>query len=392
MCIMLQNIFKIFVLVHAFIINQSFLLTRTRRVQLGVPCLLLFTLISTLTFAQTPTPPIKIGAAFALTGDAKDWGTGELNGAKLAVEDFNAGGGLNGAKVELIVEDTKSTNAQTLNAINKLVNIKGLKLIVGPTWLDSYASPLAFTKQKKVLLVTPSAAVEVFKGNKDFHELVFTTWYSTTKEIDYLLTSFKEQGIKSYCSIFDQDPFFQMMMEHNSAKAQELRLTNISQDSPQIATTDFKADILKMTKNNCDAFLIGVAGDAANLSFFKQFRELNPDFQKPLYGFHDLEAFNNNENFKGVLSNVNYVRPKSVNPAFRERYKNKFNQEPGVSSSNAYDATSVILQSLKADKQTPEEIGEYLRTGEFETITFGRSKFTEKRNFASGDFEIVKIK
>ena len=185
---MLQNIFKIVVLVNTFIIKRSFLLIRTCRVKLGVPYLFLLTLIPTLTFAQTTTSPIKtspikIGAAFALTGDAKDWGTGELNGAKLALEDFNVSGGVNGAKAELVVEDTKSTNAQTLNAINKLVNIKGLKLIVGPTWLDSYASPLAFTKQKKVLLVTPSAAAEVFKNNKDFHEVVFTTWYNTTKEI-----------------------------------------------------------------------------------------------------------------------------------------------------------------------------------------------------------------
>jgi branched-chain amino acid transport system substrate-binding protein len=52
----------------------------------------------------TPTE-IVLGTHQDLSGPIKSWGVPVTNGMKLAVEEINAAGGINGRKLRLIVED-----------------------------------------------------------------------------------------------------------------------------------------------------------------------------------------------------------------------------------------------------------------------------------------------
>ena len=67
---------------------------------------------------------VKIGAALGLTGDASTWAEMSLKGAQMAVDELNTKGGINGNKIELVVEFTcKSEIAlfETLPIINLLL-------------------------------------------------------------------------------------------------------------------------------------------------------------------------------------------------------------------------------------------------------------------------------
>ena len=48
---------------------------------------------------------IKIGVSGPLTGGAAQYGNAVVNAAKLAVEEINAAGGVNGTKLELVTAD-----------------------------------------------------------------------------------------------------------------------------------------------------------------------------------------------------------------------------------------------------------------------------------------------
>lgn len=80
--------------------------------------------------------PIKIGAVLPLTG----WGAADggyvLNGAKIAVDQINAKGGIDGRKLELISEDGKNDPAESLNAAQKLINRDDVSVMFG-AWLSS---------------------------------------------------------------------------------------------------------------------------------------------------------------------------------------------------------------------------------------------------------------
>lgn len=73
---------------------------------------------------------IKIGTICSVTGDNKPWGEDSYEGSKLAVEEFNAAGGLNGKMVELVLGDSASKQDQAKTATDKLLS-DGVIALVG---------------------------------------------------------------------------------------------------------------------------------------------------------------------------------------------------------------------------------------------------------------------
>ncbi len=55
---------------------------------------------------------IKIGLVASVSGDNKPWGDDSWEGAKMAVDEANAAGGVNGKKIELLMEDSASKQEQ----------------------------------------------------------------------------------------------------------------------------------------------------------------------------------------------------------------------------------------------------------------------------------------
>jgi len=71
-----------------------------QRTRVLIGALVAFGYLSTPSLAQ-----IKIGVAEALTGNAAQYGVPIRKGFELALNEINGRGGINGQKIELIVED-----------------------------------------------------------------------------------------------------------------------------------------------------------------------------------------------------------------------------------------------------------------------------------------------
>ncbi|MBL8060838.1 MAG: ABC transporter substrate-binding protein [Chthonomonas sp.] len=91
------------------------------------------------TSAKRPNPPkdgpafgetIKIGLVASLNGELKPWGDDSKLGAELAADEINKAGGINGKKIELLVEDSNSKPEQGKTATDRLIS-KGVVGIVG---------------------------------------------------------------------------------------------------------------------------------------------------------------------------------------------------------------------------------------------------------------------
>src|SRR5512138_2121042 len=75
--------------------------------------------------------PIKMGAVVRLSIGAEH-GIPSRRGVEMAVDEVNKAGGINGRKVELIVEDEKDSPAASVNAVQKLINVDKVIAMVGP--------------------------------------------------------------------------------------------------------------------------------------------------------------------------------------------------------------------------------------------------------------------
>ena len=79
----------------------------------------------------TPTE-IVLGTHQDLSGPIKSWGVPVTNGMKMAVEEINAAGGINGRKLKLIVEDVGYDPKRAVLATQKLVEKDKIFAMLAP--------------------------------------------------------------------------------------------------------------------------------------------------------------------------------------------------------------------------------------------------------------------
>lgn len=103
-----------------------------------------------------PSPPLTIGALFSLTGVGSSYGPEQLRGARLAVEQINASGGVGGVSLRLVAIDDRSDPSYGPTAMRRLIERHGVLAVLGPTLsaVAVRADPLANRLSTPVLGVS----------------------------------------------------------------------------------------------------------------------------------------------------------------------------------------------------------------------------------------------
>ena len=102
---------------------------------------------------------LKIGFIGPLTGAAAVYGTSAMQGGQIAVDEINAAGGVNGAKIDYKFEDDVADGETAVNAYNKLMD-DGMKVFVGSTTSGSCVAAGQKAFEDRVFTLTPSASLE----------------------------------------------------------------------------------------------------------------------------------------------------------------------------------------------------------------------------------------
>ena len=92
----------------------------------------LASLMAMLTCFGRGAEPLKIGMVVTLTGAAAEPGRYEAQCAKLAAEEVNKAGGVLDRPIELVIEDSQSTNPGAVLAFSKLTGDKDIPAFIGP--------------------------------------------------------------------------------------------------------------------------------------------------------------------------------------------------------------------------------------------------------------------
>ncbi|HEX3947456.1 MAG TPA: ABC transporter substrate-binding protein [Acidimicrobiales bacterium] len=99
---------------------------------------------------------IQLGAIFSTTGIGISYGPEQIKGARLAVAQINAAGGVKGAKVRLTVLNDDSDPATSATRMRTLATDDKVLAVLGPTFSNSAASadPIADQLRTPVLAVS----------------------------------------------------------------------------------------------------------------------------------------------------------------------------------------------------------------------------------------------
>lgn len=333
---------------------------------------------------QKKQDTIKIGGAFALTGFASVWGEDDRNGVLMAIEEVNKNGGVNGKQVELIVEDTKSSNQDSLSAALKLVEVDNVDVIVGPTWSDTFLSAIPLSEEKNIVMMEPSGSITALQSTK-IYKNIFSTWYRSDSELKEFPKYLKKENITSIVIIISQDVFWEDSIKNLKIGIQNQNISIIKEFKVNPEEKDLRSVITQAKNLKPQAIFFGFDSEKNLLAFIKQRKEIYPD--SILFTTESISEFINNNEIKSLLEGIKFVSPETMNQKFNKRYYERFNKQPVFSASNSYDATKILIEAIKNTNSTStDKIREYLKNNEFDTVTFGKTRFDTINGVIGGKF------
>ena len=286
--------------------------------------------ILTLLAACTSLPPqetIKIGWIGGLTGSGASYGNVELNAAKMALDDLNAAGGINGKHVELLVEDGKCDGSAATTAATKLIEVDQVKYIIGGHCSTESLSIVPITERNKIFMLAGATATAKFAGSGKY---AFRTTSSVVGLSDKLANIAVKNQNMSVATLHELKDWPQSSTDTFVKSFTERGGKILGQETFAPGTTDFKTQLLKINDLHPDALVISVQAPDTAALILKQMNELGLLNKIQIYGdllFITKAAYDSSggllpETAIGTTHVVDQTNP--ATKAFLDRYHQKF--------------------------------------------------------------------
>lgn len=225
------------------------------------------------TTALAEKPPIKIGFIHTMSGPISMYGITSAAGAKIAVDEINAAGGVLGRKLELIVRDDKVSPEAGLREAKDLVLKEKVDFLAG-TISSGVAMAISGYAQraKKLYLINIAQSTRVTE--EKFHPYVFRFTTNSTPYFGYgpaiaLANTYKSKKI--IVLGYDYETGKNALKEFKDKYLQLVPDAKIIDELwAPLGTTDFTAHIAKMANSGADAFYLAAIYGGGELAFTKQ--------------------------------------------------------------------------------------------------------------------------
>src|SRR3989338_8081981 len=139
-------------------------------------------------------PAIKIGVLHSLTGTMAASESPLVDAVRLAVEEANQSGGVNGRPIEMVVEDCRSDAAYCAQQAEKLITQEGVQALFG-CWTSACRKAVKTVVEKhRHLLFYPLQ----YEGLEQSHDIVYTGAAPNQQIIPMALWALRHKGKRFY--------------------------------------------------------------------------------------------------------------------------------------------------------------------------------------------------
>jgi branched-chain amino acid transport system substrate-binding protein len=303
--------------------------------------------------ACAPPEPVRIGFLGGLSGRVADLGIAGRDGAILAVEQRNAGGGVKGRTIELLVEDDQQDATIAQEAAGRLI-ARGVVAIVGPMTSAMAVAVVPQLNASSVVMVAPTVTTNLLTAIDDqFLRVVAPTAAHVGKSAGHY---YRELGMRRAVVVFDQrnkayaaswaEDFRRAFEEAGGRVADEIGFD--SSEAPR-----FEALAARVLDRRPDGVVI-VANSVDTALLVQKLRRRDATLAIGTSEWAATERLIElgGRAVEGVVV-AQYVDRDSKAPAwlaFRDAYRQRFGIEPGFAGLTAFDATNVVLDALAAQK------------------------------------------
>ena len=305
--------------------------------------------------SAAPKADIKVGLAISLTGAANIYGPAQQNGAKLAMEQINAAGGIGGAKIALVIEDDASARDQGITVFRKLINEDKVAAILGPTLsgVAAGAHPVAQQAGIPVIAISNTGVGIVGKCDYGACDWIFRASLGEETALPAALKAAKDKlSLKKVVLMFESDQKFAADGAEIFKKAAADNGITIARTIPyKTADVDFSAFVTQAKGESPDAILAsGLVGTASKVLI-----EVGKQFPQGL-----RVVGSNGFNSPAVITAAGAAAPNMIvgtawnkastdktNADFVKAFKDKYGSDPDQFATQAYTAMNVLADAMK---------------------------------------------
>jgi branched-chain amino acid transport system substrate-binding protein len=314
----------------------------------------------------------KIGAILMLTGPVgTSWGEYSLKGIELAIKEVNAKGGIDGKKLELVVEDNRGDNPKVaISAFHKLVSEDKVTVIIGPNWSPSGLALAPLVDDKKVVMVSPSLGVADFNEHSDY---IFNLWPHDVSITDELAKHVYNEGHRRVAVLGSLQVWEMQQAERFKKTFEKIGGEVVSFQLPNPEDRELRAEAAKIKASDAEAVVFTNMGKEGLSA--KRIRESGVDipFFSILLDDEQLRAA------EGALEGAIVVTSFTPTKRFVEKFRQEYGEEPLTTSDTAYDSVMLIAKAMKATGSTDaEKIQDHINSLKTFSGASGHFVFDEK--------------
>jgi len=308
---------------------------------------------------------IKIGILGVFTGPASDIGEPMLQGAKLAIEEINAKGGVQAGpvkkKLEPVIVDDENSPSKSVSGIQRLINKDKVTVGLGPAGSGCALATRQVANTAKTVMVTPAINDTIFSGDMPFIFGSACKWSDQVQGIVDLVAG----KYKKFALLHDTSGLGEGGATEFKKAFAKRGMKVVIEEKFEVNTLNLMPQITRIKNAGADFICASVVGADA-ITIGKLMKQINYDV--PVAGNNGLGM---RVTLKAADKLEGWIFADTVDgnkPQFKEfikRYKARYNTIPTYHpASQAYDAIYGLAKALEKSKgQGGQALADAMRSG-----------------------------
>ena len=296
----------------------------------------------------------KIGVTGPLTGAAAAYGNAVVNGAKLAADEINAAGGVNGYTFEVNGQDDENDTEKAINAYNTLKDW-GMQILVGTTTSKPCIAVAAETANDNMFQITPSGSAVECVANDNVFRVCFADPDQGTAPAKYIG---EHKLATKVAIIYDSSTEYSSGLREafvNEAANQGIEIV-ADEAFTADTNTDFSVQLDKAKDAGAELVFLPIYYQEASI-ILKQASD--KEFAPIFFGCDGMDGILSVENFdkslaEGLMLLTPFSTTEETSKAFTDAYVAAYGIEPNQFAADSYDAVYAVKAAIEQSGVTPD--------------------------------------
>jgi branched-chain amino acid transport system substrate-binding protein len=327
---------------------------------------------------------LKVAVLAPLSGAVPTFGEMTRDGALLAIEQWNANGGVLGMTIVPIVEDSQCTPDPAVNAANKVINQDGVHYIIGEVCSKASIPISEIANPAQVIQISPtstnpSVTVDANGVTKDF--IFRACFIDPFQGLVGAKFAYENLGARNAFVMIDQaNDYVKGLAENFKASFTELGGTIAGEASYTANDTDFSAIVTQIQDANPDIVYLP---DYYNIVNLVTQQAKDKGLTVPFLGGDGWDSADLNVVSAAGGFFTNHYSPDSeveIAVNFRTAFEEKYGKTPDALAALAFDATNLLLTAIQnAGEDDTVKVAEALEAISYDAVS-GTITFDDQHN------------